>query len=577
MTQRQHDGRDLLQRVQVVARHDLRIVIGHHQIIAIEADRHLHRRVARAQRGDLSEVRAIEDQHLIGILPQNVEAAPRRVGENVHQLPRRIEEGAAIFRRAIVHQHAEVRPHPGRVALHHSGGGRRRHIDRAPGDHVELVRPRAGEAADGRGVHRNRDPRRRHSSRRCDGQAASGTVLNLERHGVARGIDDIDLLRERPAGAEVAAKHHVFDRRHDARCLIQLRHRENRHTAIGDRVEHALIGVEQRFAGQVLRELNALPHIEVVGIHHHQIGRDSGCQRLGELRVDQALAGADRDRPHAERSRADGPLRQQRTSGDVVAQKARSGADQRPPGHVIRPVSARRNRARAEARRSRKPEGRSDLAAGGLVAEQQHLGRRTGIGRSPADTEHVAAIGSGRKRSRDDLRRESGLVHWQRSTQHIGHRAQHRGGATRGVEEQELVLGQNHRQPIGSEGHPHRAGRESEGALLIVGKVDHGHRILPGLREGTAAARCVMRDHKVVAVGRDGHPARIRRDAERAADAGVGERHHFDAARSVVGNVKIAARFVQSDVRSRPPDGDDAAERCRGAISGEQGGQRKKQ
>ena len=84
MARREDDGRLLLERIQIVDERQLRIVVADQQVLLIEGDGHLRGCGGGAQRGDLLVGGAVEHQHLVAVLLEDVEAAAGRIGQNIH-------------------------------------------------------------------------------------------------------------------------------------------------------------------------------------------------------------------------------------------------------------------------------------------------------------------------------------------------------------------------------------------------------------------------------------------------------------------------------------------------------------
>ena len=106
MARRKSDGREDLERIQIVNVREWGILMTDEQVLAIERDRHLRGCIAGTQGRDLLIRNAVKDQNLIFILPQYIKPRACRVGENVNQGSRHVDHGAALIGRAIIDQDA---------------------------------------------------------------------------------------------------------------------------------------------------------------------------------------------------------------------------------------------------------------------------------------------------------------------------------------------------------------------------------------------------------------------------------------------------------------------------------------
>ena len=77
-------GSDRLESFEIVHVGDLRVVVADDHVPAVPRDRHLRRCIARPHCGHLSQRRAVEYQHGILILAENVESIADRIGQHVH-------------------------------------------------------------------------------------------------------------------------------------------------------------------------------------------------------------------------------------------------------------------------------------------------------------------------------------------------------------------------------------------------------------------------------------------------------------------------------------------------------------
>ena len=109
MTGRELDRHLGLEGIQVVHPGLLRIVVADDQVLAIEREGHLRGRCRSLQSGDLLVSGAVEDQHLIAILHHHVEAIAQRIGQDIGQRSRNVEERAALIGVAVVDQQTDWR------------------------------------------------------------------------------------------------------------------------------------------------------------------------------------------------------------------------------------------------------------------------------------------------------------------------------------------------------------------------------------------------------------------------------------------------------------------------------------
>ena len=103
------DGRLPLEGVQIVDPRLLGVVVTDEQVLAVEGEGDLGGRGGCLQGGDLRVVGAVEHQHLVGILGNDVEAVADGVGQQVGQVTGDVDEGAALIGIAVVDQQADLR------------------------------------------------------------------------------------------------------------------------------------------------------------------------------------------------------------------------------------------------------------------------------------------------------------------------------------------------------------------------------------------------------------------------------------------------------------------------------------
>jgi len=91
-----------LQRVQVIHPSLLRVIVANHEILAIEREGDLGRCGRGLQGRELRIGCPVKDQHLVGILSDDIEAIAHRIGQQVRQVSRNVNESAALIGVAIV-------------------------------------------------------------------------------------------------------------------------------------------------------------------------------------------------------------------------------------------------------------------------------------------------------------------------------------------------------------------------------------------------------------------------------------------------------------------------------------------
>src|SRR6476619_2172931 len=108
MARRKSDGREDLERVQIVNIREWGILMTDEQVLPIERDSHLRGRIAGTQGRDLLIRNSVKDQNLIFVLPQYIKPCARRVGENVDQGSRNADHGASLIGCAVIDQNADA-------------------------------------------------------------------------------------------------------------------------------------------------------------------------------------------------------------------------------------------------------------------------------------------------------------------------------------------------------------------------------------------------------------------------------------------------------------------------------------
>src|ERR1019366_897191 len=220
----------------------------------------------RAQRRDWLVGGAVENQHLVAVLLQDVEAVAGRVGQQVHVVAGQVHQGSPLIGIAGVDQQADRR----RKVHGRRGSYGQRHDDGAVlilegiGIDVDLDGSR-GRARIGRNGH------------------ARHVGANLKIGMAAPGIGDRQVLGDDRPVAETTQRHQVGRRSRQPVILSQLADRQHRDAAVGDRVHRIRRRTQHGASHDVLGQRQGVPHGQVVGVHdgEHRRGGGGGRGRGG--------------------------------------------------------------------------------------------------------------------------------------------------------------------------------------------------------------------------------------------------------------------------------------------------------
>jgi len=76
----------------------------------------------------LGIVGGVEDQHLVGVLAQNVESVAHRIGQQIDKQPGHVHHGSALIGVAVINEQAETTVREGSITTRH-GASRGLKID----------------------------------------------------------------------------------------------------------------------------------------------------------------------------------------------------------------------------------------------------------------------------------------------------------------------------------------------------------------------------------------------------------------------------------------------------------------
>ena len=106
MAVRHHHRRQLLQSIQIVHIDELRVFVPDEQILPILGQGHPGGRGSGAQGANGKEPGAVEDQHLVAVLPEHVETVAHRIRQQVHECSRHICGSSSFIRPLVAYQNA---------------------------------------------------------------------------------------------------------------------------------------------------------------------------------------------------------------------------------------------------------------------------------------------------------------------------------------------------------------------------------------------------------------------------------------------------------------------------------------